>query len=97
MPHLEPQHLAVVHAILDRHVPGLDVQAFGSRVAGTHCPASDLDLVLMTTTALPFATMTSLREAFVDSDLPFPVDVVDWSTLSAEFRRVIQEQAVPFR
>lgn len=96
MLHLEPHHATVVRAILDHHVPGHLITAFGSRVTGTHRPVSDLDLVIMTTTPLPFATLTMLREAFADSELPFSADIVDWSTLSPDFRRRIQQHGVSF-
>lgn len=94
MLHLEPHHAAIIRSILDHHVPGHRIIAFGSRVAGTHRPASDLDLAIMTTTPLPFATITMLREAFADSELPFSVDIVDWSTLSPDFRQRIEQHGV---
>lgn len=32
-----------------------------------------------------------IREEFEESDLPFRVDIVDWSTTSPEFRKIIAE------
>lgn len=96
MLHLESRHTAIIRAILEHYVPGHPINAFGSRVTGTHHPASDLDLVIMSTTPVPFATLTRLREAFADSELPFCVDIVDWSALTPAFRLCIQQQAVPF-
>jgi hypothetical protein len=34
-----------------------------------------------------------LRDAFDDSDLPFPVDLVEWAGTSEEFRKVIAATA----
>ncbi len=43
---IQPEHLALVRAILQRRVPQYDVWAFGSRVQGRVKVHSDLDLVI---------------------------------------------------
>ena len=83
--------LATVLAILDAHVPELEVWAFGSRVTGRPRRTSDLDLVLVTETPLPPARMADLRDAFSESDLPFKVDLVDWAATKEIFREIIQK------
>jgi len=90
---LSAQELQQVKQILRTHVPTLTVWAFGSRVHGRHLkPFSDLDLVLITTTKLPWDNYTALKEAFSESDLPFRIDIIDWSTTSAHFRAIIQQE-----
>lgn len=81
----------MVRDILARHLPGLDVRAFGSRVEGTAGKTSDLDLVLMTDRPLPLEVIGRLRDAFSESDLPFRVDLVDWSAIGEDFRAVIRK------
>jgi len=77
--------------ILRVHLPNLEVRAFGSRVHGENLkPFSDLDLVVMTQKPLEPGRMAELKEAFTESDLPFKVDVLDWSTTGERFRRVIE-------
>ena len=78
-------------AILEAHVPELEVWAFGSRVTGRPRRTSDLDLVLVTETPLPPARMADLRDAFSESDLPFKVDLVDWAATKENFREIIQK------
>lgn len=87
---LKPAELATVRAILDAHVPGVSVWAFGSRVRGPHKPHADLDLALRTDRPLPLETMAMLEEEFAESDLPFRVDLVDWARAAPEFRQVIE-------
>jgi predicted nucleotidyltransferase len=87
---LAPQHLDLVRRLVARHVPGLEVRAFGSRVTGRARPTSDLDLALMSTEPLDLLVLADLREAFSESDLPMRVDVVDWSAISPAFRRIIE-------
>ncbi len=86
---LAQRHLEQVKAILARRVPLCEVRAFGSRVSGQAKPWSDLDLAVMTTSRLPFEVLAALRYDFEESDLPFPVDVVDYSSVSPQLRRVI--------
>jgi type I restriction enzyme S subunit len=94
MPDLSPGELEIVRGILRRHVPGLAVRAFGSRVKGTARRYSDLDLAIITARPLPFDLIGRLREDFSESDLPFRVDVLDWATTSDPFRRIVEQDSV---
>lgn len=91
---LSPEELRQVLAILQQHVPGLEVWAFGSRVRGQAKPHSDLDLALITTTPLPLTTAAALADAFAESDLPWRVDVVDWASTSPSFRDIIARDKI---
>ena len=71
-----------------------EIWVFGSRIAGNAKKFSDLDLVIITKRPLPTLTMALLKEDFSQSDLPFKVDVLDWSTISEEFKRHIKRQYV---
>ena len=88
---LRPDHLAMVQTILRRNVPDREVWAFGSRVTGKTKPTSDLDLCITGTSPLSYETSARLRQDFSDSDLPYPVDLVDWATCSASFRGIIEQ------
>ena len=84
----------VVRSILERHIPDIEVRAFGSRVKGSARQYSDLDLALMTQSPLPLSQLAELREAFSESDLPWKVDLVDWASTSEEFHTIIQGDSV---
>lgn len=88
---IQPQHEHIVKTILRQHVPGAVVYAFGSRVALTAKPHSDLDLVIVGEGEIPIQRIHLLEEAFADSDLPFRVDVLDWHVISDDFRKHIVE------
>lgn len=87
-----PEHYRLVRGILERYVPEYEVRAFGSRVAGCAREFSDLDLAIITSEPLSFELLGQIRDAFSESDLPFKVDVLDWSTTSADFRRLIERK-----
>ena len=88
---LSPEELAMVKAILAKHVPDREVWAFGSRVTGKAKPSSDLDIAVMGNSKLSRETLVLIKEDFEESTLPFTVDVLDWNNLSEEFRRHIKE------
>lgn len=91
---LSAEAWADVHRILRQHVPHLEVWAFGSRARWTAKKYSDLDLAVLTDKPLPLATAADLRIAFDESTLPIKVDVVDWSTISDSFRKIIEADKV---
>jgi len=87
MIHVEGRHLKMIHDILD-HYP-YTFFAFGSRVHGTQKPFSDLDICIKG--ELPELTKCYLQEEFDESDLPFKIDLVEWSKISKEFRSLIEK------
>ena len=93
--HLKPEELKIVKRLLEDHVPGREVWAFGSRVHGRRLkPFSDLDLAVIGDVPLSLDAYTSLKHAFTESDLPFRVDVVDWATTAPKFRAIIEKDHI---
>ncbi len=88
------KHWEIVRDILQKQVPGYAVWAFGSRAKGTAKPYSDLDLAVITNQALSLAVSAALDDDFSASDLPWKVDVVDWATTGASFRKIIEREKV---
>jgi type I restriction enzyme S subunit len=89
---LAPEHLEKVRTILREYVPQCEVRAFGSRVSWTAKDYSDLDLAVVCSGKLSDDTLSHLKEAFEESDLPFRVDVLDWQAISREFQKVTEKQ-----
>ena len=95
MIYLAPEHLRLVQSILKQHLPHQRVLVFGSRAIGYHKPHSDLDLCVMSDEPMSLLLMTTLKEAFSESNLPVRVDLVDWATLTSAFKNIIKETALP--
>ncbi len=91
---VSPVQMRIIQNILQQFVPAQQVVAFGSRVKGTPRKTSDLDLCIMSKEPLSYTTMGNVRDEFSLSDLPFKVDIIDWSTITADFRAIIQEGSV---
>ena len=90
---MRPQHLALLRELLQQHLPHAEVWAYGSRVNGNGHEASDLDLVVRQPADLKQETpqLGEMREAFIESNLPIRVEVVDWARLPASFHREIEQ------
>ena len=81
--------------ILQHHLPGVPVLAFGSRATGRGLkPHSDLDLLIQADAPLPLRRRRQLVEALEDSSLPFRVDIVEQADLDAAFLDAILPDAV---
>jgi type I restriction enzyme S subunit len=91
---LAPEHWRLVRDILSRHAPDYPVWAFGSRARGGAKPYSDLDLAIITGEPLALATQAALADAFSESDLPWRVDIIDWSSIGEAFKEIIARDRV---
>ena len=89
---LPARYLVMVQDILREHLPQADVWAYGSRVHGDSYEASDLDLVARDPVDLcrEIPALWSVQQAFVDSDLPIIVQIVDWARISRAFHAEIE-------
>ncbi len=94
--YLPQKYLEQVRGLLRLHVPVAEVWAYGSRVSGGGHEASDLDLVVRNPGDLREETraLDDLKEAFVESNLPIRVDVMDWARIPASFHREIERMHV---
>ena len=80
-----------LEALLSKHVPGVEVWAYGSRVNGRSHDGSDLDLVLRGPALEPLdGGFYDLLEAIEKSNIPILVQAYDWATLPESFHREIE-------
>jgi uncharacterized protein len=85
--HLPEKHLSLVQQLLQQHIPQAEVLAYGSRVNGDYYEASDLDLVARFPHTLPRKVfrLAPVQDAFVESNLPIIVQIVDWEGIPDSF------------
>jgi len=93
---LDLEYLAIIKNILQKHLPATaKIGVFGSRVTGKARKYSDVDLLIdLSEKPVPMAILAQLATDFEESDLPFKVDIVDWNTISDEFRKYISSEII---
>ena len=93
---IDTRERTTIQRLLYRHLAGVEVWAYGSRVRWNARPQSDLDLVAFAPPEQRGA-VSQLREAFEESSLPFPVDLLIWDDLPESFHRNIEAEYVVFQ
>ena len=84
-----------LEALLSKHVPGVEVWAYGSRVNGRSYNGSDLDLVLRGPALEPLdGGFYDLLEAIEKSNIPILIQAHDWAMLPESFHRGIERDYV---
>lgn len=83
----------ILRDLLQRHISGVRVWAFGSRVTGTARPSSDLDLVAFAP-ASDAPRLADLRDALAQSNITFPVDLHRHADLPPDFHAVIEKHYI---
>ena len=86
---LSPDETRIVLSILERIAPECDTWVFGSRTRPSPKLHADLDLAISGNAPLSLSVLARLAEEFSESPLPFKVDIVDWSTVGEEFRKLV--------
>lgn len=77
---LTDRDLETISVIFKKHPAVKEVWLFGSRAKGNHSPGSDIDLAIMNEGVCD-QEMSQLKAAFVESLLPYFVDLVNYPSL----------------
>lgn len=91
---ITPEQWEIVAAILQKHISNKAIWIFGSRAKHQAKPYSDLDIAIIGETPLSINLLAAMTEDFTESALPFKVDLVDWASVGAAFRGIIESEKV---
>ena len=94
--HLSPRHRKEIVALLHKHLPGVEVWAYGSRVNGWSHDGSDLDLVLRSPqlAEIDASQLAEITESLRESTVPFLIEARDWARLPKSFHSEIEREHV---
>ena len=94
--HLLPRHRKEIVALLHKHIPGVEVWAYGSRVNGRSHDGSDLDLVLRgpQLAEIDASQLAEITEVLREATVPFLIEARDWARLPKSFHREIEREHV---
>lgn len=73
---------------------GYKLFIFGSRARGTNRKFSDIDLGVEGKNRLSNEEYLTLTAFLEDSDLPYKVDVIDFSTVTSQFRKIAKQKII---
>ncbi len=76
------------------HLPKSRIFAFGSRITGIYRKYSDLDIALDSGSPIDLAILSKIKERLSHSNLPIFVDIVDYRSVSRDFKSIIDRQKV---
>lgn len=89
MIHLDKIYQKIITTIVQTHAPTAKILAFGSRVKGTHAPASDVDIALDAGAPIHWLTIATIKEDLMESDIPYQVDVLDYHSVADYIQQTI--------
>lgn len=90
--YINPNHLDITKNILKKNISSTTlIWIFGSRISPNHKPYSDLDIALqnLDNKTISLKTLASIKADFIESDLPWKVDIVDYNSISGIFKQNI--------
>lgn len=88
---IEKEQLEIVKKILKKHVPDAEIRIFGSRYKNTNKEYSDIDIAIVEKNKIDINKYIKLKEDFEESNLKYRVDLIDWNSISEEFKKIIEE------
>lgn len=72
------------------------VWLFGSWARGTPARTSDIDVAVLPLEPLPIGLLADIRDRLEESLVIYPVDLVDLSETSPQFRERVLQEGVPW-
>ena len=88
------RHLSYLLEQLKLYIPDATVWAFGSRVKGSNRTSSDLDLAVLCDKQTAQKQLPKLNEVFIESDIPFKVQLLDFNRLPVNMQENIKKKYV---
>jgi predicted nucleotidyltransferase len=84
----QQQTESYIRGVIERHLDPKEtlVFLFGSRVDQNARATSDYDVGLLSETRIPLSIIGRIKGELEDSSIPVHIDVIDFSSVSNEFR-----------
>lgn len=67
---------------------------FGSRALDDNLKFSDIDIGVISKRKIDSTLLGNINEAFEESDIVYKIEVVDFSTVSDQFRKVAEQKVI---
>ncbi|MEX0609907.1 MAG: nucleotidyltransferase domain-containing protein [Balneolaceae bacterium] len=91
---LSEKHTILLFQILEKNFHGCRILLFGSRATGKAKKYSDIDIAIdCGGSALQIMKLADAKQDFVESNLPYLVDLVDLNNIDSSFKEKILSEA----
>ncbi len=90
---LEQKYIDFIKKAFDEHLSNYKLYLFGSRAKGKARKYSDIDLAVESP-ELTSSIKSTLETYFVDSTIPYEIDIVDLNDISETFKNLITDDLV---
>lgn len=92
---IKPEQLKMLWDIFDSYCPDAEIWAYGSRLNGNAHEGSDLDLVIKSFNS-DTKYLYELKDILNESNIPFLIDIHEFSQLPESFQKEIEKNYVIF-
>ncbi len=86
---LTKEEVEKIKEILKNNFPNSRALVFGSRQKGNNKKHSDIDIAIDTNETIDWEKIESIKEEFMNSSLRIRVEIIDFNSVSGEFRKII--------
>lgn len=97
MSEIKKEHKECISIILKKHFPQARIVLFGSRATGKNRPGSDIDISIDEGKAIDFSRIAQARDELEESSIPYKIDLVDYATMTPEFREEVGKKGVVWK
>jgi predicted nucleotidyltransferase len=91
---LEKEYQDKIGRVLRALFPTAKIYFFGSRARGTNSEMSDIDVAIDTGKAERWRDIGEARDMFVESNIPYSIDVVDLNDITQTMRESIKREGI---
>lgn len=84
--------LKIISQYLD--INNTQIFVFGSRATGKNRPFSDIDIGIISSRSLDANTQLNIQDELDESDIPYRVDVVDFSKVDNKFKEIALQNII---
>ena len=93
---LDDRWKLLIKKIIGKHLPDQNYKifVFGSRATGTNSKWSDIDIGILGQAKIDFMTLAQIKGELSDLNIPYRTDVVDFSSVTNNFRNVAMEKVI---
>ena len=91
---LSSKEISKILKCIHLHMSHVKIFAFGSRVQGNPRKYSDFDVALHAGHPIDLSQLTKIKHCLSETDIPIHVDLVDYCSVSKDFKTLIDKQKI---